>query len=172
MHCLYCLSGGVGTPQQIPRVSRHGWSRSLTTSVVTMFWSRIIYLNPTSNGYPEIYYPSTDETIRSTRLTLQANWGLYLTFSIHPTLCTVMLLSICICYQTPIGRGFGLISVLGGIRKENLDQLRGAGLSGTLTKAVPMKIVVQDSRSHPRIRYALGDNLETKGQLDIKETYL
>ncbi|KAJ5168170.1 uncharacterized protein N7482_003764 [Penicillium canariense] len=144
---------------------------SLTTSVASMFWARIIYMNPTNNVYPEMYYPPTEEIIRSTRLTLQANWGLYLTLSIHPILCTMMLLSICFCYQTPVGTGFGLISVLASIRRDSLDQLRGAGLSGTLTKTVPMKIVVQDSRSHPRIRYSLGDSLETKGQLDIKETY-
>lgn len=145
---------------------------SLTTSVASMFWARIIYMNPTNKVYPEMYYPPASETIRSTRLTLKADWGMYLTLCIHPVLCTVMLLSICFCYKTPIGKGFGLISVLSGIRGDNLDQLRGAGLSGTLTRTVPIRIIVKDSsRSHPRIQYSLGDALEATGELDIKETY-
>lgn len=144
---------------------------SLTTSVASMFWARIIYVNPTNNTFPEIYYTPTEEIIWSTRSTLQASWGLYLTLSIHPILCTAMLLSICFCYQTPIGTGFGLISVLASIRRDNLDQLAGAGFSGTLMRKVPLKIDVQNSHSHPRIWCHLGGNLKTKGQLHMKEKY-
>ncbi|KAH8659932.1 hypothetical protein BX600DRAFT_383808 [Xylariales sp. PMI_506] len=143
---------------------------SLTTSVVSMFWSRVIYLNPTNNEYPEIYYPPINETIWSTKPALQADWGLYLTLSIHPMLCAIMLLSICICYETPIGKGFGLISVLAGIRKEDLDQLLGAGLSGTLAEEVPMKIMVDKTGSYPKIQYALMD-IPMTTQLKLKDTY-
>ncbi|EFW18736.1 hypothetical protein D8B26_005553 [Coccidioides posadasii str. Silveira] len=144
---------------------------SFTTSVASMFWARMIYMNPTNDLYPEMYYPPADETLWSTKLGLKAGWTLYLTLSIHPILCTLILISICVCYKTPIGTGFGLVSVLSSVRKDSLDQLQGAGLSGTLTRTVPMRITIQDSHHGPKIRCCLGDEYEGKAELDIKETY-
>ncbi|KAB8072042.1 hypothetical protein BDV29DRAFT_178107 [Aspergillus leporis] len=145
---------------------------SLTAAVASMFWSRIIYMNPTNGTYPEMFYMPTDETIRSTRVTLRAGWGLYLTLAAQPVVCVGMFLWICLGYKSPVGTGFGLISVLSGVRKGNLEQLGGAGLSGTLKRAVPMRIVLQDTGDQSRVRYVLGDDDgESAGQLDLKAHY-
>lgn len=155
----------------LPEKSRSPWLiPSLTTSVASMFWARMIYMNPTDRWYPEMYYPPSNETIWSTRATLKAGWALYLTLSVHPAISTVMLFLICLWYKTPIGKDFGLISVLSGIDRADLDELHGATLSGTLMEEIHMGTVVENNP--PRIRYTLGKNFRSGGQLNIKRKYL
>ena len=51
---------------------------AFATSVATMYWARLVYMNPYSssafNSNSEIYYQATDELISSTNSTMNASW--------------------------------------------------------------------------------------------------
>jgi hypothetical protein len=61
-------------------------------------------------------------------------------------LTLLMFLSTTLLYSSPIGKGFGLVSVLSGIDSNCLNLLSGAGFSGELKRPVKLNIsVVNDT---------------------------
>ena len=167
-----------------PPESRSGspWKMpSFTTAVSSMYWARITYVNP-YNGTsfkqdPSIFYTVPDEKITSTRVTMQAEWGLYLILAVHSVLTIMIILTLALLYHTPIFDGFGLVSVLAGIERDSLDRLQGAALSGSLIKPVSMHISVlekiqpEEGPGYRRIQYSLADTYQKPSALERKEKY-
>ncbi|KAL8840878.1 MAG: hypothetical protein Q9170_001142 [Blastenia crenularia] len=141
---------------------------ALVTNVAAMYWSRWVYMNPyykpefTSN--PELYYAAADETIVSTKSTLDADWLLYVVLAVIPFMTVVMFVMIIAFRSTPIGKGFGIVAILAGVDRDSLDVLEGAGLSGELKKPVGMGIKALD-RDPARVRYSIGAETQGKGRL-------
>ncbi|KAI9717813.1 MAG: hypothetical protein M1812_004542 [Candelaria pacifica] len=140
---------------------------TFVVSVANMYWARMVYIKSQLPTYSreisqEIYYNATDETIVSTRSTLNAHWLLYVVLALQPFLAIVMFLSATLFFSTPIDKGFGIVAILAGIDRESLDLLHGASLSGELRKPVRLDIAIsQDevddqAQAKRRIVYTLG----------------
>ena len=146
---------------------------TFTTATAAMYWSRLMasqgfYRNRTKalGGPPyfngsEVYY-HVDDHIVSTRTTMNASWPLYLVLAIQPVLTLAAYIAALFFYQTPIDSGFGMIAILAGVRQETLRLLRGASLTGRVSKPVPMHRLVDDpitrigKQAPPQIEYVLG----------------
>ena len=115
----------------------------------TAYWARwtsygrdTAVKNPDLGLTQDFVYNVTDEKISSTRLTLAARPWLYVVLFIQPVL-TALLLVLTMCfYSTPVDSGFGLTSILASVSKNSLDYLRGAGLSGQLSRRLYLNIAV------------------------------
>ncbi|KAL8868035.1 MAG: hypothetical protein Q9174_005261 [Haloplaca sp. 1 TL-2023] len=141
--------------------SRNGsdWtSPYMATAVAAMLWSRISVLNtPISHNEFEkfevpdelgrlstedagISYPVEDYAVYI-RPTIRKSGTLFFIIALQPLLIIFILgLTASVFYKAPLGRGFGLISILSGIDRDSLDVLSGAALSGKLTKDVKLDI--------------------------------
>lgn len=117
-------------------------------SVASMYWARLTFLaqRPLSWAYctnaVNVSYAVDSETVTSTRTTLNARWLLYIVLAFQPLLTCITFLLVALCYCSPIGKGFGMIAVLSGMNKDSLDLVRGAALSGELSKSVKLGIEV------------------------------
>lgn len=71
--------------------------------------------------------------------------GVWLIFilAIYPVLTAIAVLIKALLYNDPIGDGFGLGSLLVGIKQERLEVLRGAALTGELGKPVIVKFLAR-----------------------------
>jgi hypothetical protein len=90
----------------------------------------------------EYKYPATNELIIETTATLDSTWLLYLLLAMQSMLTALMFILAATFYASPIGKGFGITAVLSGIKKDSLDLLSGAGLSGELERPVRLDISV------------------------------
>ncbi|KAK5093191.1 hypothetical protein LTR70_004833 [Exophiala xenobiotica] len=135
----------------------------MATDVAAMLWSRITALNSAQNlintnprplhlpqrqddqgkavSFEEIglIYPVEDSVVYI-RPTLRKSPWLYGVLAVQPLLTVVMLGVTFLFYSTPIDKGFGLPAILSGIESGSLDSLKGAALSGKLTKDVKLII--------------------------------
>lgn len=125
---------------------------SYAALAATSYWARwYAYGRTTAVNNPDLglsqdfVYNVTDEKINSTKLTLHARPWLYVVLAIQPVLTTVFLVLTMCFFSTPVDSGFGLTSILASINKDSLDSLRGAGLSGQLTRRLHLNIAV----AHP-----------------------
>ncbi|KAF8850440.1 hypothetical protein BDZ45DRAFT_194104 [Acephala macrosclerotiorum] len=112
--------------------------------VAAMVWSRITALGgpETGNNDTDAAYVSWG-TAQITGTTLRKHWALVLILAVNPVLVLISLAARAfVLYNTPIGEGFGLVSVLAGADTSTLAILRGAGLSGKLAKEVKVHIEV------------------------------
>ncbi|MCJ1335508.1 hypothetical protein MMC09_000779 [Bachmanniomyces sp. S44760] len=158
---------------------------TFATEVATMYWARMIWIrnsnSPEFRASQDLYYQAGDETISSTRSTLKADWLLYLVLAIQPILTLLMFIAMTSFYSTPIGKGFGLVSILAGVQRDSLDVLKGSELSGEVGKPIRMAIQVidddddddnhknqqqeaqlgQSEHERRRIQYFIGDNQTT-----------
>jgi hypothetical protein len=142
-----------------------------SVSVVTIYWARALYIlggsgsRLTTSGYSGPY-PSTNQTIISTRSTLHASGLLFLVLSIQPIITFAALAVTVWLYDVPLGTGFGMISILSGFDPSRSQSIVGAGLSGKLT--VPVRLEVTPTRpiqssspqtvaavNHPQVAYRL-----------------
>ncbi|KAI9707816.1 MAG: hypothetical protein M1836_000778 [Candelina mexicana] len=134
---------------------------AFATQVATMYWARFVFIQIKHPNFPSIkkvsrdlYYNATDESIFSTRTTLNAHWLLYVVLAVQPFLVIVMFLSATLLFSTPISEGFGLVAILAGIDRDSLDVVQGAALSGKLKKPVRLDIAVCQDK-------AIGEMCET-----------
>ncbi|KAE9573260.1 hypothetical protein CGMCC3_g10545 [Colletotrichum fructicola] len=152
----------------------------MATSVATMLWSRIAMQHQektmnfnsenfkmswniwqTENGtnltYEEvgIHYPvdQDSQTILYSRPTLRKSPWLYLVFVSQPVLAIFILGFTVLLYSAPLGRGFGLVSILSGIEPRSLSSLDGASLSGELTKSVKLIMRPMHAEEVSTIKY-------------------
>ncbi|MCJ1337916.1 hypothetical protein MMC09_003200 [Bachmanniomyces sp. S44760] len=136
---------------------------AIVTSVATMYWARSIYSNPyLSKAYrdnPEISYPATNETLSSTRTTLNASRLLYFVLCLQPILTILMFFFLTILYDTPTDSGFGIVAILSGIDRNSLDSLHGSALSGQLSRPVNLNVSVVGGAA------AVGESMTTRGQI-------
>lgn len=120
--------------------------------------------NPNATQRSDIYY-QVDDHLTWERPTMNTSWALYFVFAIQPVLTILIFLADIFLRRTPIGRGFGLISLLAGIRVDSLRLLEGASFSGKLKKPLAVKITVASPprsvdrgvSEHPKIEYVLDD---------------
>lgn len=142
----------------------------MSISVATMLWSRITTLMPTtfdsetfnksSQGWlsenntaltqeeASIFYAvgKDEQIITYNRPTLHKAPWLYLVLGVQPVLLLVILGLIALFHSVPLGKGFGLISILSGIQSQSLNKLRGASLSGELKQ--PIKLAMSPNQDN------------------------
>lgn len=154
---------------------------SIATSVAAMLWSRTALLqsvglpdltNPsefnmsmvaetladgTKVTYEElrILYPVTQnsQTILYNRPTLKKSYWLYVVFVIQPVMIMISIGLNAMLYTTPLGNGFGLVSILSGIDRQSLDSLTGASLSGEVAQPLKLLITPIHQGRHGVVRY-------------------
>ena len=162
-----------GSPWRLP---------AFTTSVATMHWARLIWMNQYQSSAfasnSEIYYQATDEVIASTNLTMRDPWLLYLVLSIQPLLAIILFSLALLFYSTPIHKGFGLVAILAGINRDSLGSVQGAALSGKLVEPIRMNINVcpnvspdHDAQAAGRIEYTLGRTQHKRTSLSHGKKY-
>ncbi|KAJ3532659.1 hypothetical protein NM208_g8342 [Fusarium decemcellulare] len=141
---------------------------SFATVTAAMLWSRITAMNSPyrlhANGFVRDWRDPNERVISSkdvgllyepdmkiiySRPTLRKSAILYFVITIQPLLTILALCATWCLYSTPLGRGFGLVSILSGINRDSLDSLHGASLSGELWEKANLAIeAVQDGHKH------------------------
>ena len=129
--------------------------KSDATFLASMVWSRITSLhvvndeiklttNPQCDpeGLPELPY-QVDVVIETVAVTIKSGWWIVLVLALWPALLiTSLVVRVMVWPRSPIGEGFGLISLLASVEKGSLALLEGAGLSGKLDRPVFLGICV------------------------------
>ena len=129
--------------------------KSDATFLASMVWSRITSLhvvndeiklttNPQCDpeGLPELPY-QVDVIIETVAVTIKSGWWIVLVLALWPALLiTSLVVRVMVWPLSPIGEGFGLISLLASAEKGSLAILEGAGLSGKLDRPVFLGICV------------------------------
>lgn len=116
---------------------------SFATGVVTAFWARAAFMRDYAvddKHFPGLKYRPQDEDIVSTVHTLKSHGALYFIVASQPVLTLAAALICSLLHRIPIGKGFGLVSILAGVDRSSLDWLRGAGFSGKLKDPVYLHI--------------------------------
>jgi hypothetical protein len=119
-----------------------------------MVWSRLVPFSGPERGNPDdIWWPvnhyhraSADVFTQMEVRTLRRSAGLIFILCVHPFLTILTGLGTWLLYSVPIGQGFGVISILGGICPSDLNVLKGSALSGKLSGPVKLSFLVDD---HP-----------------------
>ena len=156
---------------------------TFTTIVAGMYWSRITTLqgyhsvdHPGTPDDPTLYYHVNDSIV-STRLTMDPSWVLHLVLGIQPLLTILFFITALTFSRTPLDGGFGITAILAGVRKESLKMLQGASLSGRLSEPVRMQIAVSEpvgpdgrGKTAPEIEYVIGGT-ESNGLLGHAPRY-
>ena len=148
---------------------------SYVVAAANTWWARSVYLNYGTldkeyifRTYPETRYSPRNQSILSTRPTLDATWGLYVVLAVFPFITLLLFIPSLLFYSLPIGTGFGLISILAGIDRRSLELIRGAGLSGKLERPINLDISGEalsinkrraNTEADYRISYILSDGL-------------
>ena len=148
--------------------------------VAAMLWARITSENgperPRVSGY-ELRYTSYLKDAGDIKLvkqivTLQRSPWLIVVLAIHPLLTVLAVLAKATLYTTPIGNGFGIISLLAGVTEEGHEVLRGAALSGTLSQKVRVGFMTRkvEGLEYERLHLDLGSQVRSD-RLDPKIMY-
>lgn len=158
-------------PQYIPPVN------TIPPLIAAMLWARIVsaygaersVLPPSDFAY---YRDLSQITTQKEVVTVRRSAWLIFILAIHPVLTTMAVLIKALLYTTPIGDGFGLVSLLAGIKQESLAVLRGAALSGELERPVRVRFSVRSMEEQEYERLEI--ELDVQGRsdsLDLKKTY-
>lgn len=121
--------------------------------------------------YNETYLVSNTSLHRQVP-TLKADAWFYVILWVQPVMTIIAFLATMFLYETPISRGFGLVSILAGVERDSLDVLVGATLSGELENSV--KLTIDSSGkgvSPPRIFYVVDENRKN-GRVSRRRQYL
>ena len=123
--------------------------KSDSTFLASMVWSRLTAVDgpetwpPNSSagvyggqGYPELRY-EIDAKKEVTATTMKPNFVTALVLAINPVLLLAsLLIRIIVWPRSPVGEGFGVVSLLASVEQRDLPLLKGAGFSGKLQKPV------------------------------------
>ena len=153
-------SASGGPPQFYPTLNTR------PALVAAMLWARMTSENgperPRVSGY-ELEYTSylkaaSDINLVKQVVTLRRSPWLIAVLAVHPLLTVLAILAKSMLYTTPISDGFGVVSLLAGIGGEGLEVLRGATLSGTLSKKVRVRFTARDEEGleYERLQLDLG----------------
>ncbi|KAF2633135.1 hypothetical protein BU25DRAFT_89324 [Macroventuria anomochaeta] len=157
------------------------WLRPIyATSLATMYWARGLQM--LSENGSLITYAPMDETLTITRNILRAEAALYLVLAIQPAL-TILGFAVAIwLHKVPIGRNFGIVSILSGLDSLSVALLSGAGLSGRLREPVRLTVTPQSTSSlhstsglndpTERIRYVLKPETISRKEPQIEIPFL
>ena len=149
-----------GPPQFFPTLNTR------PALVAAMLWARMTSENgperPRVSGYERKYasYPKAASDIKLVKkiVTLRRSPWLIAVLVVHPILTVLAVLAKAMLYTTPIGDGFGVISLLAGMGGEGLEVLRGAALSGKLSKKVRVRFTArkEEGLDYERLHLDLG----------------
>ncbi|KAL9603868.1 MAG: hypothetical protein Q9179_002055 [Wetmoreana sp. 5 TL-2023] len=150
--------------------------------VVSMLWARLVSHNSYQNVHradqnathaARTYYskPARDVQKTYTTITLKRSYLLLFVLAIHPILTMLAVIVKGLLYSAPVGDDFGLVSLLSGAKKDSLDLLYGASLSGKLSDDVHVRFEVPDGLEHgdarePRV-YVTLERFEGSGASNI-----
>lgn len=134
---------------------------TFATTLAGVYWSRASVLDSyyawpsrsqdiNEEQKKELYYLVNDRVV-STRPTMNKSPLLYLVLVIQPVLVTLVFIASTLMYRTPIDEGFGLVAILAGVRRETLDLLNGASISGKLRECVRLRVVERRSRAKQKL---------------------
>ena len=119
-----------------------------STLLASMVWSRLAAVAPDTkinlsdnplcepDGLPQLRY-DTPVDVEVSAVTIKHEWEIAVILGLYPAILFLSL-SFRVISQplTPIGEGFGLVSLLASIEKKSLTLLKGASLSGKLDRPV------------------------------------
>lgn len=123
---------------------------TVSALAATMAWARLVSLDGperTNESWNTTSYAKMFDEIRTRKIveTLKHSAVLLVILSVHPLLTILAMVGRRWLYSVPIGEGFGIISLLGGIRPDDLHLLKGSTLSGKLAASVKLHFQVDDS---------------------------
>ena len=164
---------------------RDWMNASYVMSVGTMYWARALNMigggqSDTASHYGGDYVPD-DLVIISTRNTLNANGLLYLVLAIQPVITLAALAVTVWLHRVPLGKGFGIASILSGYEPDKSESIEGAGLSGKLRTPVTLHIYPtapeQSEMSSPEvgadqiahIKYQLSTESKTRERVRLRK---
>ena len=155
----------------------------MATALAAMLWSRITVMNGEPNSVPVTYtrppawnistdaeplntklglsYP-THESVKYFRPTLKKNVWLYVVLTLQPVLTIFAFLITAALHSMPLDTDFGLVSILSGIKRSNLDVLGGAALSGKLKDTVRLVMRPYHDNEKGSIEYEIVPDVRTK----------
>lgn len=149
--------------------------------VAAMVWARITSVRgwerperPDVVPRNQIAYPIPSSGITMIRqsTTLKRSPWLIIILVIQPLLTILATMIKALLYTTPIGDGFGLISLLAGIREEGLAQLRGAALSRKLSRDVTIRFSARNGVDYDRLGFELDSHDRShRFRLDPRKRY-
>lgn len=106
-----------------------------------------------------ITYEVQDKIV-SQRLVMRDSFGLYLVLAIQPILTLACFLVCTLLYASQLDSGFSMIALLAGVNSKSLRWLKGAALSGNLSRAVQVRISIVPRSGRDAVGYVLdGDEL-------------
>ena len=152
--------------------------------VASILWTRMIAKWGLQSGDHFLEDACTDAHVRYVKaarvisitqesITLKQSRLLLLVLAINPVLTILAVVAKAFLYSTLIDEGFGLISLLSGVKKDSLDILQGVALSGTLKRGVMVHFNVStdaDEGRPERVQVVL-DALGPSGTLNSKTLY-
>ena len=135
------------------------------SSVVMSYWARAVFMFPlmTKKKFTDVLYSPPSEAIISTRATLKASGALYFILALQPALGILALVAGLILHKTPIGTGFGVVSILAGVDTETLDELEGATLSGKPIEPIRLDVNINSTPHANRVKYSLVASKDRRG---------
>jgi hypothetical protein len=124
----------------------------LTPLMASMIWGRLVSWNNFTVEHSEslgTYYEKegSDVITEYTSRTLKRSRYFILVLAIQPGIVILATFSMWFLYGIPIARGFGIISVLAGFQEGESNLLKGASLSGKLSRPVKMSFYLKARRS-------------------------
>jgi len=156
---------------------RGGWVWIQSAGPLEAYWLSDNFPNnpvmQTTVGWNETY--ALNHTLQRFVPTLDPAPSLYLVLAIYPLMTITVFLIVLLMYKTPIGKGFGIVSILAGVDRDSLGPLSGASFSGSLSRPIGMGIRVRNgSPAHenvvPRLEYVFGEK-GNKGSLKFGTKY-
>lgn len=148
--------------------------------VASMLWARVVSHNGPQNvnkgdqdpaHAARTFYLKTPQEVQKTYsvVTLKRSGWLLFLLAINPA---VVILAVCfkgLLYSIPVSDGFGLVSILSGLKEDCLKLLHGAGLSGTLRDDVFVRVkIVNASGANNTDRTRIQVHLEKLRASDSK----
>lgn len=153
------------------------WPRNTSTNtapalIAAIIWGRLVsqregqkYRSKADVMLPELnHYVKAAENITTIkrRTTLKRKSMLFLLLIIQPLLATAAIIAKVFYRKMPVGEGFGIISLLAAVKPQTLCILKGAALSGKLSRKVFVSFekvgadVDNDDMASEQIKVALG----------------
>ena len=162
------LAHSLGKFAMSPRNESKWRDPSYAVAAVTTLWARAIHMRDHAFELPEAsnlqYTALEDERVQVTIETLKFDWGLLTILLIQPVLTFIAFLLCCFyIHKLPIGKGFGLVSILSGVTRDSLDELKGASFSGKPVRPLSLQILPISTSDgsgtiHHSIQYTLIDS--------------
>ena len=134
-----------------PLVASIVWSRMIVRWGAQSASERAIInqtVDPQIAAHLKYVKPAKDVNMFYETITLKRSPLLLFVFAINPVLVIVAVTARVLLYSTPIDEGFGLVSLLSGAKKDSLDLLHGAALSGSLTRGIRVRFDVNPGENN------------------------